>query len=439
MAPQLTLSALWRAAICAGSAALPHVRTRDVPGSALGTALHKVQELRARGERPDLDAIAEAYAVPADDRGWYYATARRCLPVIPPGALAEVPLAYFDDGDCVNIDPPDASHRYAVESNVLPGMLDLIWSEPEPLESSPRLRFVEARCPPGSTLVVADYKTGNDDNVPPPDRNWQLRAGALMAARWTGATRVIPAICYLEPSPEGETNEGRWEMGSVIDAAGLDAIEFELRDILHRVETARFDVAAGAVPGLVTGDHCTHCPARTACPAHLAEVRAMVTGTLSTLYLIGAPLTREESEHIANRLPSIKAVVAKAEEALKLASDIHGPLTLTSGKVYAGKDEAREAIDVGIAIPVLVRAGYPDPVDALSTSKSAIGDMIAADFRARGAKGAAAKKREVLAAIDSAGGITRSTVRIYKARHGGKVLPVANGTPELEDLGPLED
>ena len=447
MAPQLTLSALWRAAICAGSAALPHVRTRDVPGSALGTALHKVQELRARGERPDLDAIAEAYAVPADDRGWYYATARRCLPVIPPGALAEVPLAYFDDGDCVNIDPPDASHRYAVESNVLPGMLDLIWSEPEPLESSPRLRFVEARCPPGSTLVVADYKTGNDDNVPPPDRNWQLRAGALMAARWTGATRVIPAICYLEPSPEGETNEGRWEMGSVIDAAGLDAIEFELRDILHRVETARFDVAAGAVPGLVTGDHCTHCPARTACPAHLAEVRSVLDVSMIIADASGSAnggalrVTRHEAKWLAERLPSLRAALEKAELAVKYHADCEGPLALASGKVYEGKDETRMHLDPNLSAFALGLAGYPLAAIAYAfeMSKTALFDFIAADFRDRGVRGAAGMKRDILAAIDSAGGITRTTVRVYKARHGGAVLPVACGTPELEDLGPLDD
>ena len=419
--PQLTLSALWRAAICPGSAALPHVRTRDVPGSALGNALHKVQELRARGERPDLDAIADAYAVPADDRGWYFATARRCLPVIPAGAFAEIALAYNPEtGRVSRIPPPDDSHRYDVPSTWLPGMLDLAWLE-------------------SRTACMTDYKSGDEDNVAPPDRNYQIRIGAFMWARYSGMDRALGSICYLEPPPEGETSEGRWEMGSVIDAAGLDAIELELRDVLHRIETARFDVAAGAVPELVTGDHCTHCPARTGCPAHLAEVRAMVIGQTPTLCLIGQPLTRDEYEWVANRIASVKAVVAKAEEGLKHASDVHGPVVLASGKVYEGKDETREAIDVGIAIPVLVSGGYPDPVAALSTSKSAIGDMIAADFRARGAKGAAAKKREVLAAIDSAGGITRSTVRIYKARHGGKVLPVANGTPELEDLGPLDD
>ena len=420
---QLTLSALWRAAICPGSAALPHVKTRDVPGSALGHALHEVQDRRAKSLPLDLDAIAERHAVPADDRGWYFATARRCLPVITPEAYSEIALAYNPEtGRVDRINPPDASHRYDVPSTWLPGTIDLAWVE-------------------GAIACAADYKSGNEDNVPHPDRNPQVRIGAFMWARYSGMDRALGSICYLEPSPEGETNEGRWEMGTPYDSAGLDAIEAELRDVLHRVETARFDVAAGAVPELVTGDHCTHCPARTGCPAHLAEVRAMVTGTLSTLCLIGAPLTREEAEHIANRLPSIKAVVAKAEEALKLASDIHGPLVLASGKVYEGKNETRMHLDPNLSAFALGLAGYPLAAIAYAfeMSKTALFDFIAADFRDRGVRGAAGMKRDILAAIDSAGGITRTTVRVYKARHGGAVLPVACGTPALEDLGPLED
>ena len=421
--PQLTLSALWRVAICPGSAALPHVKARDVPGSALGHALHKVQEFRARGESPDLDAIAAAFDLPAEDRGWFFATAHRCRPVIPEGARAEIALAYDPEtGKVHEIDPPDASHRYDVSSTWLPGMLDLAWIE-------------------GSIACVADYKSGDDANVAPPDRNWQVRIGAFMWARYSQQTSALGSICYLEPSPEGETNEGRWEMGPPIDAAGLDAIEAELRDVLHKVETARFDYAAGAVPELVTGDHCTHCPARSACPAHLAEVRAMVIGQLPTLCLIGQPLTREEAQHIAERLTSAETVVKMARSAVNLWTDVNGPLALTTGKAWEGKDETRMHLDPNLSAFALGLAGYPlaTIAYAFEMSKTSLFDFVAADFRERGAKGAAVMKREILAAIEGAGGITRDTVRVYKARHGGKVLPVACEIPALEDLGPLND
>lgn len=272
-----TLSVLGHVAACPGSLSLPHQRRVSGPAATLGTAIHGW--IAGHVTAPDLPSVtdpailAEFFDLAPDDAGRLAFLAEHLRLPVPPGALAEVPLGYFPDGSVRRFtdDEMAAAHaaglRYRDVGQWLSGTLDAMWAEPEPLTCEiDELAF----CDPDCTLWVADWKTGADEHVPPIARNWQLRAGALLAARWTGATRVIPAICYVnaaecaaalreerqhrasarEATENNEmvaaaeferladecgrrAREGRWEVGEALDAGALDAIEVELRAVLR--------------------------------------------------------------------------------------------------------------------------------------------------------------------------------------------------------------
>lgn len=458
---QITLSKLALIDRCSGAAALPWVREMDVPGSAVGHALHQVQEHRTRDGSADLDAIAERWELTEADRGRFFYLATRCRPEIPAGALAEVSLAY-ESGVVLAIPNPDRSHTYDAPGAELCGTVDVMWAEPEPIKNNrvpawmappwPPLRHW---CPPGSVLWVVDYKTGDENNVAPIRKNLQLRASALLAARWTGAQRVIPAICFLDGPPEGvEIGQGRWEVGEPLGPAELDEIEAQIRDILRRAEGARLAVAAGEQPELATGSHCVHCPARTACPAHLAEVRAMIEaggaieawGDVPTCAGMGkAKLSAAEASYIAERLPMIERAIEKAKEAIKAHVDAHGPIALSDGKEYGAREEKRTEIDPGVAFDEIAKAldgAEGAAFAAFATSKGGIKTAVQdANVIARSmgepTRKVAPTVRAIMADIKAAGGLTETTVKVYKARH-----PKALDVPApaiLEDLGPLED
>lgn len=262
----ITLSGLQHAANCPGSASFPRAEEAPSPESALGSAIHALIDGRAKGHA-DVGALAAAHALSDDDAGRLaFVAAHMALP-IPTSAKTEVSLGYFADGSARPVTKLGPGRYLEEPGNWLPGTLDGMWFE-------------------GDTLWVYDAKTGEPENVPPPHANWQLRAGAVMAARWTGARRVVTAICFISPASisaalraarearekagvaaemagreatidgdipaglaaldrmrehlaaaeahEREAAQGRWEIGETLDGAALDAIEVEMRAVLAR-------------------------------------------------------------------------------------------------------------------------------------------------------------------------------------------------------------
>lgn len=273
-----TLSGLGHVAACPGSASLPHQRREGTRGTPLGRAIHELNENAiamadlgyARSTTPQVNTIAATHDLTPDDAGRLAFLAEHLRLPVPPGALAEVPLGYFPDGSVRRIE--GGAGDYPDVGQWLSGTLDAMWVEPggtlfefhEGDLDDPRPSLL-----PDQALWIVDWKTGADEHVPPIARNWQLRAGALLAARWTGATRVIPAICYVnaaecaaalreerqhrasarEATENNEmvaaaeferladecgrrAREGRWEVGEALDVAALDAIEVKLRAVL---------------------------------------------------------------------------------------------------------------------------------------------------------------------------------------------------------------
>jgi hypothetical protein len=248
--------------------------------------------------------IGVLHGLDRDDAGRLAFLAEHLRLPVPAGALAEVPLGYWPDGSVRRVE--GGAGRYVDEGQILSGTIDAMWAEPSGIQIIDGSAVVVDYT---STLWIVDWKTGAEEHVQPVDRNWQLRGAAVLAARWTGARRVIPAICYVnagecaEAVREGRVYTGRWEVGAPLDAAALDAAEAEMRVVLARArgecdgepasnpagEPAAEDGDAAAVrlpvarahgagprrslsaPRLILGPHCDHCPARGACPALAAE------------------------------------------------------------------------------------------------------------------------------------------------------------------------
>jgi hypothetical protein len=291
------------------------------------------------------------------------------LPV-PAGAIAEVPLGYWPDGNVRRVE--GGAGRYVDEGQILSGTIDVMWADET---DNPEM------CPEGSTLWIVDWKTGAEEHVPPVDRNWQLRGAAVLAARWTGAQRVIPAICYVNAGECAEavranvSYQGRWEVGAPLDAAALDAVEAEMRAVLARargegdgragvhavprrgqvvggeVHPDRADEGAAlgqrvdqpSVGPLILGPHCDHCPARGACPALAAEA----------VTLLGA--LEGEDDGQVKMGPEVQArAAASASEASQEQRADAQPVQAEGASAGAG--EVPPARQVALPVPALTPA-----------------------------------------------------------------------------------
>lgn len=379
-----TLSTLGHLAACPGSASLPWLREEGARAPTLGHAIHElIAHIVASGgaTHGERASFAHLWAdiLPPDDEGRLAFLAEHLSLPVPAGALAEVALGYFPDGSVRRVE--GGSGVYPDVGALLSGTIDCMWAEPRGLQDvcGPAVSCGGyADCPPGSTLWVVDWKTGDEDHVPPVDRNWQLRGAALMAARWTGAQRVISAICYVnagecaEAVRAGRPYEGRWEVGALLDASALDKIEDEVRAVLARargeddavdpgrVLVLRDDrplrgvdteherpanlsrVRSGSDAGaaaLILGPHCEHCPARGACPAFAAD--ALSLARAEGIYLPpGGALTTEAASHLAGLLAPARLALDAVELAVQAHVRVHGPLLLADGREYGPVVEA---------------------------------------------------------------------------------------------------
>jgi hypothetical protein len=403
VSPLVTLSGLQRASICAASVVLPRFGHLN-KAAALGNALHEMIERRIIGEEKAPELVANGWDLDGIERGRFFSLVRSFDPKIPTGTLAEVSIGLFDDG---TVRPVQGGHgHYAHQPGMLiAGTIDAMWSGPVGLDGK--------SCPDGDTLWIVDWKTGDENNVPPPAKNWQLRAAAVLASKWTGAKRVVPAICFVEPG------EGRWDIGAEIVADELEEIERimveMLRDIGDAAESHR--QANGSVA--TVGPHCEHCPARPGCAAHVAEVKALVASDSGVDLTV--PLTAEQASKIAGMIPSARKVLDLATKALRVYVAEHGPIPLADGKVYGPQHAKRDTYATRITYEALAREiGDVAADEAFGTSKTAMYEAIGAAHEAAGIKrkkGAAMAK--VIGEIEANGGKTSKVIELWKPHYAG--------------------
>lgn len=322
----LTLSGLQQAASCPGSAVLPRIGSTSAKAD-LGSALHEYNAVKGEHGKQTADEraseIAERWSLDDKGRATFLARARSMDLGIPEGALFEVPLCLRADG---TVEPVEGGQgTYLVPDDaIVAGTLDILFATPEPIQDG-------TWCPRDSVLWTPDLKTGDESYVPPIARNWQARVSALLGATWTGADAVVPAIVF--PSANGGSWDVPMRFGQPVPlrAKELAQIDAELRALHATVAEQAERVVEGKVPKLVTGAHCTYCPARAGCPAHVSEARAILSGGSG---LTTGPLTREQATKAAGMLGPARAAVKSMEEAVRAHVEAFGPLELPGGKIY---------------------------------------------------------------------------------------------------------
>jgi hypothetical protein len=322
----LTLSGLQLAASCPGSAVLPRIGSTSAKAD-MGSALHEYNAVKGEhgkhAANDQADEIADRWNLEGKERAMFFARARSLDLGIPDGALHEVSLCLRADGT-VESAVGGRGEYMAPDDAIVAGTLDILFATPEPIQDA-------TWCPRDSVLWTPDLKTGDDNHVAPIARNWQARVSALLGSRWTGADAVVPAIVF--PTANG----GSWDVPTdhgrpiPLRRKELAQIDADLRALHAMVAEQAERVAAGKAPKLVTGSHCTYCHARAGCPAHVSEVRALITGASG---LVGGSLTPEQAVKVAGLLGPARAALKAAEDALRAHVEAFGPVELPNGKVY---------------------------------------------------------------------------------------------------------
>lgn len=434
-----TLSGAERAHVCPGSTALAKVGN---VGGASGSAQHEATALMISEGRDTMLAalsdICARWGVDEREEGFIRAKMRQFAPPVPKRddgddatpALCEVGLCLLADGSVIEVEGGRGRYE-APEGAVIAGSLDVMWSEPEPLrfrrDGDPLGEPIV--CPPGSTLWLCDWKTGDDSNVSRADRNRQILCAAVLAAKWTGAERVMPALCFVEPD---SMSEGRWDMrrqrgawpGAPLrprpyDREELAVIEAELlADHRAWVEQAR-RADAGEALDLVTGAHCEHCPAKGACPAWVAPVRALVASPSQSL--ARGPLTREEAASLATVLPTARKALDAADVALRAYVAEHGPVALPDGRFYGPQVQpwTDKTFATRATYQVLAdEIGAEEADVAFSCTKGSIEEAIRVAHEKRGIKRELGSTMgRIMVKLREAGAITETPAVRMKAHH----------------------
>lgn len=434
-----TLSGASRAALCPGSMALPRVGHLSAKADA-GSAGHQytqvlIEEGRGAAEERAPE-IAERWGIDGEEAERWLWRMRRWDPGVPDGAICELSLAYLEDGSVVEVRGGQGSYE-APKGALFAGTIDVCWSEPDSLRREEIGGTRVMRAAHDTIVWLVDWKFGNEDYVPPIRRNLQVRIGAMMLARWTGAERVVPAICFAGDGA------GRWDVpldstgaGVPLVAADLAEIEAKARTVAGRGREQRRRLTAGQPLDLVTGDHCRYCPSRPACPAHTSEALALVTGAVD--FARAGEISREQAERLAGLLGPCVSVLKKAREALEAYVETHGPIELPDGRVWGPQEtkrtrfRARETFEELLtALEVLVgaeRAG--DIADgAFACSKKAINGALKAARTEAGlkARGIGAAMSDLIAAVDARGGLEVTNGVQWGAHYPGQTAEEDDG------------
>jgi hypothetical protein len=213
---------------------------------------------------------------------------------------------------------------------------------------------------------VIDYKAGYLD-VPPPEKNWQMKTLGLYASRVFSADEVTVEVWKLR-------DDGQWtKLRHTFDAFDIDAIAAEERDRLWKLDAVRKGRIALQ---LVEGDHCAtqYCPSLTFCPAkkELAQSMAMVA------YGTGSPaiFTPEEQGIAWDMISRAQVVIDRVRASLEDIAAVT-PIPLPDGRTLALTEETREYV-VGAVVRDVVTERYGAEIAAkvcetkVSSSKAAI-------------------------------------------------------------------
>lgn len=370
----VTGSSLGHAEKCAAAAVLPRVGT-DIPQAAFGSAGHEHVQLRAEHgvdvAMEQLPATAARWQLTEAQTGALTALLRKFEWTPPRGARAEVALCLMDDGRVVQI--RGGRGEYELPAGGLFAMtIDLMWSDPSPLP-----RTDPPRPPASSTLWVIDLKFGRDSNVPPIAGNAQALAGAVLAARWTGAERVLPGVLFVRPG------KGDWDvLDHWLGPEQIDELHEQLVSTLGRVREQSRKLAAGEWLDYTEGPHCEYCPSQAHCPAKTALLQRYLGSPMqpSQLGELGA-LKPEQASALAGWLPQAERFLAQVRAALQahVKANDGAPIDLGDGRLWGPHAVTKTVIDSRRALPVVTaQLGAGAAMEAFKVSKGGLEAVLRA-------------------------------------------------------------
>lgn len=430
---------------CAASAVLWKVLGTAHSATTIGQALHEhIRQRNLYGVQEAMELLpilAQRFGLDDDEASLFIARAKAFEWSPPRGAVAELPLCLFDDGRVEIV--KGGKGVYDLPSDALiPSQIDLFWSEPTPL-------YVDGDrivCPPDSVLWVVDFKSGKEDYVPAAERNAQALAGAILAARFTGAKSVIPGIVYLRKG------QGIWDVPEhALDLAGIDRAQAILTTAVHEVRAARKLHAEGGRLTFREGMHCAFCRGRNECPAHLSTLRHYLADPIPV-----EPHALEVTQ--LQRLAEVEPLIRRFADSIRSSLLAHvqstgEPIELSDGRVWGPYAKSVESFDVDKAIDALaVEIGSRDEAEGIAPrklSKKKIETVIKENHARRGIrKQKSYAMKSFYGRLARADGIRRSsTVRWGVHKPPPAALPevteltiaALNGLPMDEDFDEDEE
>lgn len=283
MKPYLaTGSSIERLVRCPSSIALPHVRF-ETPYSNRGTAIHAFFEDVARnGREAALAAVDDEYR----DVCWSLNLDGLDMQL---QLAAEVALAY----DCIRDTGRELGRGQGriyddVTSDEIPCALDVVG-----------VKLV----PAGRRGLVIDWKTGWTTKKKRVASDWQVRFGALAAARTFDLDIVdVQLIHVSEDMPP-------WIQRGSYSAFAIEQTAAEVQAFHQVALNVRDQYLAGETPkDFNTGEWCDYCPAKTFCPAWTRMLRAVIAGDAEQLSIV-SPMTPDMAGHAWREIERIEKIL----------------------------------------------------------------------------------------------------------------------------------
>lgn len=413
-----TISELDRVAVCPPSAVLPR-SAESTAYSSFGTVGH---DLLRRAQGSDLgEAIAEA---PEEFRDALRLIDLEQLRDLLAGDLApELAVAIDIDAGTARELGRDMSRDYSgATDSELCGTMDLAGISP-------------------SAIYVGDWKLGHFP-APPPHRNRQLRGYLFAMVLIHGREKAIGEIIHAPPGREHYRARAEFEAFDLV----VLFLE-ELREIDRRVIRAKAEIDAGRLPQVTQGEHCRLCPARYTCPAKLALAAQLAAPrSLETAAdLLQLELTPATAGAARERVALVKSLLKEVERQIDDFAWSH-PIPIGNGRFYGPVDKSREQLDgdkvfdaISLLFPAHAEVGnIAAPAERKGTKKGI--DAALRELKERGAiTSMAPVKRELLGALEAAGGVTKKTSRAL-GEYRAAVCRTANcGQQAMTDGGVCRD
>ena len=368
---RLTFSSLALAEACPASHILPGIE-QDTPEAAAGTAIHRQI---------------------ADWLDWGYP--------FPPSAQGQAAAQWIVDTGLID----NAVAEVAFALNWVTGKVSRLDCEDRQYPDLPGDGWIYGTADLVSESIVADWKTGHPPgSLGPPGQSLQLLASGY-------------CVAHAPTPPVGPVGLAYVYLGSDQVVVQQDVVS-DWPTVLHRIERlaqalrlAYADYSSGEAGRrgggaqalkVRTGEHCRYCPAKLSCPASAQAVELLIPAD---------GITAAEGERLAaayNAAVHLRRVLPIVEERAKLLA--------REGLLPGWRLTQRERREIkGVVAHQQVAETYgPDIADAACPRECSQSSLRAALREVAAARQLGAEMDEMLAQIEQAGGVQRTSYEVLE-------------------------